>query len=73
MEMKIMVGKEKNHEIIYCPKCGRKVAKWDKKSTIPIHVNCDKCQKRVVFNPETGEVKIKDIPERIFSSGVRYY
>lgn len=58
---------------IYCPICGRSVAKWDGKSTIPIHVNCKKCKKRIVFEPETQKVSAKEIPKRPFSSGLRFY
>ena len=58
---------------IYCPKCGRRVATWDGRSTIDVIVNCRKCNKRVVFNVETQETIIKDVPIRATSSGKTFY
>ena len=58
---------------IYCPKCGRKVATWDGWSTINILVKCKKCNKLVVYDVESKEVKIKAIPQRTTSSGMRFY
>ena len=46
---------------IYCPKCGRKVATWDGRSTINISVRCKKCDKLVVYDVENEKVKIKEI------------
>ena len=37
---------------IYCPKCGRKVAIWDGRSTNNISVKCKKCNKLVVYDVE---------------------
>ncbi len=65
--------KKVKKEIVRCPICGRGVAHWDKKSTIPIHVNCKKCNKRIIFDPEKKETVTKKIPKRIFSSGLRFY
>lgn len=31
---------------IYCPRCGRKVATWDGRSSMNISVNCKKMQKK---------------------------
>ena len=58
---------------IYCPKCGRKVATWDGWSTINILVKCNKCNKLVVYDVESEEVKIKAIPQRTTSSGMIFY
>ena len=58
---------------IYCPKCGRKVATWDGRSTINISVKCNKCNKLVVYDIENEKVKIKEIPQRTTSSGMRFY
>ena len=58
---------------IYCPKCGRKVATWDGRSTINISVKCKKCNKLVVYDIENEKVKIKEIPQRTTSSGMRFY
>lgn len=58
---------------IYCPKCGRKVATWDGKSTIDIQVKCNKCKKLVVYKIDSEKAIIKDLPERSQSSGMRLY
>ena len=58
---------------IYCPKCGRKVATWDGRSTINVLAKCKKCKKLVVYNIENEETKIKEIPQRTTSSGMRFY
>ena len=58
---------------IYCPKCGRKVATWDGRSKNNISVKCNKCNKLVVYDVESKEVKIKAIPQRTTSSGMRFY
>ena len=58
---------------IYCPKCGRKVATWDGRSTINIVIKCKKCNKLVVYDVENEKVKIKEIPQRTTSSGMRFY
>lgn len=57
---------------IYCPKCGRKAATWDGRSTIPVIGRCKKCQKRVIYYPDNDETVIKDIPERNCSSGMTF-
>ena len=58
---------------IYCPKCGRKVATWDGRSTINILAKCKKCNKLVVYDVENGKSEIKAIPQRATSSGMRFY
>ena len=58
---------------IYCPKCERKVATWDGRSTINISVKCKKCNKLVVYDVENENVEIKEIPQRATSSGMRFY
>ena len=60
-------------KIIYCPKCDRKVATWDGRSKNNISVKCNKCNKLVVYDVESEEVKIKAIPQRTTSSGMRFY
>ena len=57
---------------IYCPKCGRRVAAWDGRSSINVIANCKKCRKRVVFHVDTGRTEIKDIPLRVSSSGMSF-
>lgn len=58
---------------IYCPKCGRKVATLDGRSTINISVRCKKCDKLVVYDVENEKTIIKEIPKRTTSSGMRFY
>lgn len=58
---------------IYCPKCGRKVATWDGRSTINVIANCVNCVRRVVYHVDTGTTEIKDIPPRVSSSGMTFY
>lgn len=58
---------------IYCPKCGRKVATWDGRSTNNILIKCKKCNKLVVYNVENENAEIKEIPQRVASSGMRFY
>ena len=58
---------------IYCPKCGRKVATWDGRSINNVSAKCSKCRKLVVYDVESEEVKIKEIPPRTSSSGMRFY
>lgn len=69
-EMRLNVAEPKT---IYCPKCGRKVATWDGRSTNNISVKCKKCNKLVVYNVENEKVEIKEIPQRTTSSGMRFY
>ena len=47
-----------DRKTIYCPKCGRKVATWDGRSTNNISVKCKKCNKLVVYDIENEKVKI---------------
>lgn len=67
------MAEKKRFKKICCPICGRGVAKWDGKSTIPISVNCKRCEKRIIFDPEKQETIAKEIPERPFGSGLRFY
>ena len=57
---------------IYCPRCGRKVATWDGRSSMPVIGRCKKCNKRVVYYVDNGETESKDSPQRNCSSGVTY-
>ena len=66
----VIVEKSKT---IYCPKCGRRVATWDGKTSINPIGHCTKCNKRVVFVVETQETIIKDVPIRATSSGKTFY
>ena len=57
---------------IYCPQCGRRVGKYDGKSSINLVMKCRKCNKRVVYQIDTGKKEIKAIPKRSCSSGLRF-
>ena len=58
---------------IYCPRCNRRVAQWDGRSSINVIAKCQKCNKLVVYDIKTEEVKRKIVPERTTSSGMRFY
>lgn len=60
-------------KIIYCPRCGRKVATYDGRSTINVIANCKKCRKRVVYYVDTKKAEIKPIPPRNCSSGKTFH
>lgn len=62
--------KEYIPKTIYCPKCGRKCGTYDGRSTINKVCRCKKCNKRIVYHVDTGEVERKNIPERNCSSGM---
>lgn len=58
---------------IYCPNCGRRVGGWDGKATVTLKYHCQKCNKTVVFDPETKEVIAKPAQIRSTSSGAIFY
>lgn len=60
---------EYKSKTILCPKCGRKVATYDGRSTINVVARCNNCRKRVVYHVDTEEIEIKPIPPRNTSSG----
>lgn len=55
---------------IYCPKCNRKVGKWDGKSTVNVICKCKNCNRRIVYHVGFDVVETKEIPPRSQSSGV---
>ena len=57
---------------IYCPRCGRKVAVWDGRSSMNVSVNCKKCRKRVVYYVDTRTTELKKIVQRTTSSGMTF-
>ncbi len=59
-------------KIVYCPKCGRRVAHWDGRTMTPIAGYCRNCWKKVVYYPDNDETVVRKIPERNTSSGVTY-
>ena len=58
---------------IYCPICKQKVAKYDGHSAMNVIVNCKKCNMQVVYWVEEQKTKIRPIPPRNTSSGMRFY
>ena len=65
------MSKKKEAKTIYCPICGRRVMKYDGNHSMIIGNNCKKCNKRIVYNPETDKTEIKPIPPRTSSSGLK--
>lgn len=65
--------KEDKKKTIYCPTCGRKVFVWDGKSTIVKSAVCKKCEKLVVWDPESGNIRLNPIPARTQASGMRMW
>ena len=57
---------------IYCPKCGRKTAHWDGKSSIDVVSVCRKCDKQVIYRVATGKTEIKDRKPRPSSNGMNF-
>ena len=57
---------------IYCPICGRKVGKYNLRSTMNVTCRCMKCNKRVIYDYQTGKTSVKKMPER-FSSGAKMF
>ena len=57
---------------IYCPSCGRKVFTYDGRATNYLSVKCKKCKKLVVYKPDSDTTKLKDVPQRHCSSGMRF-
>lgn len=58
--------------IVYCPICGKKTGTYSG-MTEDVHVSrCRKCNKRVIYNPLTGETICKRFPEKNTSSGVSF-
>jgi hypothetical protein len=63
-EIKVM-----HSQFVYCPKCKRRVARYDGKSKINIIVECRKCRRLVLFHVDTGITENKRVPKRNTSSG----
>lgn len=58
---------------IYCPRCNRKVATWDGKSSINPIGKCKKCNWLIIYDLNREELRIKDVPDRATSSGLTFY
>lgn len=65
--------KEFEYKSIYCPRCQRKVMKYDGVGKNNISVACKKCKKLVVYKPKDKLTVLEDIPPRNSSSGARLY
>ena len=57
---------------IYCPKCGKKVGPYDGRSSSNLVTRCKDCRKQIVYYVETGDIKVKPLPQRQVSGGVTY-
>ena len=57
---------------IYCPKCGRKVGSHNGITSMNVAFKCNKCEKRIVYNPVTAEVTVGKLLERNTSSGMSF-
>lgn len=66
------MSKSCTERTIYCPECGRKVGSHDGKATNVKEIDCRKCRKTVVFNPLTGNTRLKARPQRVSSSGLTF-
>jgi hypothetical protein len=60
-------------KIIYCPKCGRKAALYDGKSSMTMKIKCRNCSRLVVYDAIKDEVGQENMPERTTGSGLRFY
>ena len=58
---------------IYCPNCNEQVLELDGRTSMNITGKCKKCNKLIVYDVQTKEVKMRNIPPRATSSGVRFY
>ena len=57
---------------ILCPSCNHKVGTYDGRSTINFIARCRKCNKRVVYHVDTGEIELKPLPPRECGSGLTF-
>ena len=58
---------------VNCCDCGRYLFKTDEFHHMNISKVCKKCKKLITFHAETLEVTSKPIPQRVSSSGMRFY
>lgn len=58
---------------IRCPKCKVRVMEYDGRSTMNQIARCRICKHSVVYDVETKEVLLGDIPSRVSTSGLRFY
>ena len=60
-------------KLIYCPNCGYATGLVETVSSMALPTKCKKCNKLVIYYGDTGEIKMKDMPDRPGSSGLRFY
>ena len=59
---------------IVCPICHKFIADINPKfSNNKIYVKCRECDKLIVFDKNTCNATVKDVPLRNSSSGMRFY
>lgn len=58
---------------IDCPKCKEHIFDLDGRTTLNITGKCKNCNKLIVYDAKTKEVKMRNIPPRATSSGLRFY
>lgn len=58
---------------IYCPRCGRRAFVYDGQGTNYLSKKCSKCNKLVVYKPDSDTVELKNVPKRHCSSGMIFY
>lgn len=59
-------------QIVYCPKCKNRVARFYGKASVNIVARCSKCKKRIIYHVDTGETEMKELPPRTTSSGIEF-
>lgn len=65
---------ENKDKSIMCPKCGKFLAKADARDPRVHKLVCRHCKKWIWFKPADDDYrKIKDVPERVSSSGKIFY
>ena len=57
---------------VYCPSCKRKAGVYDGRSSINLFSVCNKCRKMVIYDIQTKETTIEELPQRTTSSGMRF-
>lgn len=60
-------------KLIICPKCIVRVMQYDGITTSNQIARCPKCNRKVIYNPEKDEITMKDAPQRVTGSGVRFW
>lgn len=67
------MNKQRNDSVdVLCAKCGRRIGTTLLKINTVQVFNCRNCWKMNVYDPTTGECKLKPLPERKSSSGMTF-